>query len=57
MAHKRKDTISQKKVEWAKHLRSYEKRLVKRDERRAAKRMIAFSEQDVICHNFAFGEA
>lgn len=36
MAHKRKDTISPKKVEWAKHLRPFEKRKVSKDERRAA---------------------
>lgn len=38
MAHKRKDTISSKKVEWARHLRPFEKKLVSRDERRAGKR-------------------
>jgi hypothetical protein len=36
MAHKRKDTISQKKVEYAKHLRPFEKRVVAKAERRAA---------------------
>ena len=40
MAHKRKDTISQKKVEWAKHLRPFEKRIVSKSERRAAKNLI-----------------
>ncbi len=37
MAHKRKDTISQKPVEWAKHLRRWEKQQVTKSERRAAK--------------------
>jgi hypothetical protein len=55
MAHKRKDTISQKPVEWAKHLRPFGKRQVSKSERRAARRMMAFEERDVVCHNFAFG--
>ena len=55
MAHKRKDTLSQKKVEWAKHLRPFGKREVAKSERRAARRMIAFADKDVVCHNFAFG--
>jgi len=36
MAHKRKDTISPKKLEYARHLRPFEKRQVAKDERRAA---------------------
>lgn len=40
MAHKRKDTISDKKLEWAKHLRPFEKKLVSKSERRAAKELI-----------------
>jgi len=40
MGHKRKDTISQKPVEWGKHLKPYEKNQVARSERRAARRWI-----------------
>ena len=41
MAHKRKDTVGQHKVEYKKHLRPWEKRVESQKERRAAKQIIA----------------
>jgi hypothetical protein len=47
MAHKRKDTISQKKVEYAKHLRPFEKRMVVKSERRAVKTHIRDTVEEI----------
>ena len=44
MAHKRKDTVGQHKVEWARHLRPWQKRQEAKAERRAAKTIIRASD-------------
>ena len=56
MAHKRKDTLVAPGERW-KHLRPFEKRKQAKAERKFAKRVLAFGEQDVVCHNFAFRSA
>lgn len=40
MAHKRKDTFSDSKVEYAKHLRPFGKRVQNKKERQKAKKII-----------------